>query len=269
MHIGDVPLVGRLQLVEFLPRQRHGDAETGPRAHRPGGNGGGAAPIAQVVDKDLADPVGRSAFHHEAFRDQLGHVRDDGLRKRLDGIPVVFGPDRHHHVQALAAAGFQERRQAQLRQERAQQHGRLPDRGPAHALAGIEVEHHAIGQFIVAGQRILRMELDHVPLRGRQQALRAGHFQHRRMVGVEPGIELLDARHLRHLGMFLEKQLATDAGRRAHQRHGPAAQMRQHQLANQRVVAHHVDLGGAAVLVDHAVGIGDFQAGRQNAVRCR
>ena len=85
----------------------------------------------------------------------------------------------------------------------------------------------------------------------------------RRVIRVERRVELLDAGHLVALGVLLEEQLAADARRRAHQRHRPALQVLHHQRRDQRVVAHQVDLGGAAGGVDHPLGIGDAQRRRQ------
>jgi hypothetical protein len=67
------------------------------------------------------------------------------------------------------------------------------------------------------------------------------------MVGVERLVHVLHARQLLDVRMLLEHQLGLDACRRAHQRDRAALQVLHHQLAHQRVVAHHVHLGGAAL----------------------
>ena len=57
--------------------------------------------------------------------------------------------------------------------------------------------------------------------------------------------------------MLLEKMLAVDAVRRAHQRHWPVVQMRQHPVGHVRVVARKISLGGAAGLFDDAIRVRD------------
>ena len=56
-------------------------------------------------------------------------------------------------------------------------------------------------------------------------------LQQRRVAGVERRVEQLDAGQLVSFGVLLEEQLAAHAVGRAHQRHRPALQVRQHQRA--------------------------------------
>jgi len=212
-----------------------------------------------VVDEYLADPVPRPTRRNETLRDRSRHVRDDGVREALDGVPVVHLAQGHHDVQALAAAGLQVRREAELIQERTHQIGRFLNLLPRHPLPRVQVEHHAVR--VPEGFRagVQGVELDHVPRRRRQQALLAHHVRHRRMADVERGVELPNARQLVGVGMLPEEQLAAHAVGRTQPGHGPAPEVGHHQLTDEGVATQQVDLGRAAAGVDDAVGVGDVQ----------
>ena len=87
------------------------------------------------------------------------------------------------------------------------------------------------------------------------------------MTRVQRRIELQHPRHLVALGVLLEKQFATYARGRAHQRHWPALQVLHHQRPHESVIAHQVDLGGTARGIDHPVRMGHAQRGRQHGLR--
>ncbi len=76
--------------------------------------------------------------------------------------------------------------------------------------------------------------------------------------GSSAGSSRLHAGNLAVLHVLLEEQLAAHALGRAHQRHRPAAQVRQHEPGHAVVVGRELALGDAAVHVDHAVGVGDL-----------
>ena len=192
---------------------------------------------------------------------------DDGLRKAFDGVPVVQLAQRHHQVQALAATGFQKRRQTQLREEGLHQLRSLLHLRPRHPLAGVEVEHHAVGVFERPRAGVQRVELDHVPLRRRQQALGVRHFEQRRVADEQGRIELPDAGQFFGLGVLLEKQFAVHARGSPHQGHRPRFEVRHHQLADQPEVTHEVDLGGAGEGVDDAAGVGHASGAGQRLRR--
>ena len=67
-------------------------------------------------------------------------------------------------MQALAAAGLQECRQPEFGQKGPYQLRRLLDLCPAHPLAGVQVERHAIRFADRALDCVPGMELDHVHL---------------------------------------------------------------------------------------------------------
>jgi len=103
------------------------------------------------------------------------------------------------------------------------------------------------------------VEFNHIELGRRQQGLGGGHFQHRRMIGVKLARKLLQSFQLTDIGVLLEEQLGANAFRRAQQRHGTAPGVLQHQIGDQGVIAHHVDLLHAAGRVDQPVRIGDLE----------
>ncbi len=88
-------------------------------------------------------------------------------------------------MQALAAARLQEVGEAQLVEHGVHQRRRLLHRLPAHALAGVEVEGHAVGLLDVGALRVPGVELDHVHLRGADERGERIDLDHRRVAGVE------------------------------------------------------------------------------------
>ena len=74
-------------VVQLIPSDRHRYPRSLPRPRRPGAYGGGAEPVAQIVDVDLADPIGWTALGHETFGQGLCNVFHDRLGKCLDGDP--------------------------------------------------------------------------------------------------------------------------------------------------------------------------------------
>jgi hypothetical protein len=126
---------------------------------------------------------------------------------------------------------------------------------------GVQVEDDAVGLLERATARIHGVELDHIPLCGRQQARLGGHLQQRRMCGVQRRVELANPRHLFIWGMFLEELLRIDATGRTQQRHGAALAVRQHQRTHLGVVAHQFQFGRARAGVDHPVSMGHPQLG--------
>ena len=86
-----------------------------------------AAAVAQVVDEDPADAVlARRSWRRSGRARVFARWLHDRLREVLDGVPVLPRLDRHDDVQALAAAGLQERGQAELVEEGAHQLRPLP-----------------------------------------------------------------------------------------------------------------------------------------------
>ena len=96
----------------------------------------------------------------------------------------------------------------------------------------------------------------------RDQRLGGVDLEQRRVPGPERRVELAQAGHAR-LAVLLEEQLAGDALGRAHQRHRPVREVRQHPLGDALVVAHQVELGQAGRRVDHALGIRHLDARRR------
>ena len=84
--VGHRPLRGAGQAVQLVPQHGHRHAQPGPCARRPGGHGGGAFAVAQVVDKDAAAPVGRAALGDETLRDGVRQVLHHRLGEALHGV---------------------------------------------------------------------------------------------------------------------------------------------------------------------------------------
>ena len=115
-----------------------------------------------------------------------------------------------------------------------------------HLGRGIEVEHQSTGDFGITFRAVPRMQLERADLRDRNERLDAIDLHIGRLVApdLDEGEEIRDAGH----GMALKELLAVDSIRRAHQRAGPAAQMRQQPLADGFVISGEVELGDCATL---------------------
>jgi hypothetical protein len=151
------------------------------------------------------------------------------LAEVLDLVVVHFGVSGTTDVQALAAARLEEALEAEQVEHLLRERGRFLERLPADALAGIEVEDHAVGLRDVGGGRVPGVQLDHVHLR------RAGRAPPRlatSSIGWCPGqylaVELDDAGNGELLAVLLEEELAADARGRAHQRDRAPGEVRKH-----------------------------------------
>ena len=113
------------------------------------------------------------------------------LGERLDGVPVVLRRDRHDDVQALAAAGLEEARQAELVEQRARQLGAF-----LHLLArrrlrpGRGRRRCGRGAVVSSRGRVPGVELDHVGLRRADQRRERVDLDHRLVVGRDRRVEL-------------------------------------------------------------------------------
>ena len=92
-------------------------------------------------------------------------------RRRVHPLPVELRPDRHDDVHALAARRLDEGAEPQRLELVAHVHRRLDHLAPGDALAGVEVEDHAVGPLERLHAAPPGMELDDSELRQRQIAL--------------------------------------------------------------------------------------------------
>ncbi|MNQ77206.1 hypothetical protein D3C85_920660 [compost metagenome] len=88
--------------------------------------------------------------------------------------------------------------------------------------------------------------------------------QHHRLAG-ELLVQRGDAGDRQVLGILLEKQLAGDTVRCAHQRHRAILEFGQDPLGDTRVVLRQLQFGGAAAGVDHPVRVSDAHLPRFQA----
>jgi hypothetical protein len=88
------------------------------------------------------------------------------------------------------------------------------------------------------------------------------HFQQCRVSGPQRWVELAQAGNAQLVVVLLEEQLAADAARSAHQRHGPILEVRQHPLADALVIAHQVELLEARRRIDDPLGVGNLHGAR-------
>src|SRR5256885_1285926 len=88
VRVGDGPLVAGGEPVQLVPGARDRHAEPGTGARRVRGRGGGAAPVAQVVDVDAPNPVLRAALGDEPARHDRCAMLDHRLREVFYRVPA-------------------------------------------------------------------------------------------------------------------------------------------------------------------------------------
>ena len=204
-------MVAAGQRAQLAPGHGHRDAQTRAGPHAPCTGGGGAKAVAQVIDEDLAHPVARPALGHKPLGQRLRHVQHHGVGEALDGVPVFMAAQGHHHVQALAAAGFQKTRETQFGQRHLHQLGGLLYLGPGYAGAWVQVKGHAVGPANGVGRGVPGVEFQHVHLRGRHQRVGRGDLQQRLVARVQGRVQLAHAGQFGGLGVLLKELRAFDA----------------------------------------------------------
>ena len=151
-------------------------------------------------------------------------------------------------MQALAAGGLGKGGKAQLFQPRLQGFGRVDHIVEIQVGRRIEIEDEAAGYFGAAGRAIPGMQFQRPGLGGGDQRFDAVDLQVRLAVAAD--FHLGEKGGLPLAGMALEKALlAFDAVGRAHQRAGPALDVRQHPAADRFVIARQFQLGDGLAFV--------------------
>ncbi len=119
------------------------------------------------------------------------------LEKLLDRVPVLLRRERHHHVQALAAAGLEEGGEAQLVEERPDQLGASWICCQSTPSPGSRSKIMRSGCVDVARRRVPGVQLDHVHLRRADAAPSASRSRASAGARARSPVELLDAGDLR------------------------------------------------------------------------
>ncbi len=260
--------IAALDAPQFFPAQRHGDRCAFARPQRKGRHAGGAAPIAQVVDEDpaLAELLGRGGYIGKRIGG--GHRVGEGVCERLYLRPRTRWLQRHHHVQALAPRGADERREPQGTQAFAHQARGLHHARPRHVGARVEIEDDAVRQVRGVGPRAPGMEFQRVELHQFEQT---GLIAHHQVIRTRAAL-LVQRHHLHpiHAGrvVLLEEARPPCALRTSHHRQRTPVQLGQQPACHRTVVVEHLLFGDAAVRKDHALGMGQFDRGA-GGVRAR
>src|SRR5687768_5254642 len=106
--VADVEGVGPYVRFQLLPEERSRDWRAGPGARGIGGDGSGAAAVAQVVDVDLAFAAGLGHVGGVARGLLRRDAVDDRLGEGLDLIPLAAAHDRDADMEPLAAGRLEE-----------------------------------------------------------------------------------------------------------------------------------------------------------------
>ncbi|MNY13840.1 hypothetical protein D3C86_1469920 [compost metagenome] len=173
----------------------------------------------------------------------------------LDLIPAKLAGQRHHQVNALAAAGLEECLEPQFIEHRKGQLSRLDHAFPGQRRVRVEVEDEAVGFVEVVRRGVPGVQFDRAHLHRADQGFGVVDDHHR--LAGEGLVQGGDPRNRQALGVLLEKQLAGDAVRGAHQCHGPILELGQYPFGDAGVILGQLHFGGAAAGVDHPVRVGD------------
>ena len=250
----------RLQLAELAPRERHRDAQPGPRARgERRGRSSRRGRCAGSRRRSGRRGSARRSSRRKGLRKRAREVHHDGLREILHLVVAELRRERHHDVQPLAAARLEEALEAEHVEHLLV--SAVASTSCSHVMPspGSRSKIMRSGLSMALRGGVPGVELDHVHLRRADQRLRGRDLEHRRMPGPEARIELPDAGDLQLVGVLLEEELALDAGGRAHQRDRPAREVRQHVIGDAVVVAHEVELGRLARAIDDALGVADLE----------
>ena len=215
------PMIAALQRWQFIPCHGHRHAQSGSGARGERSCRRCPVPVAQVVDIDLADPIGRPALGDEARRDDAGKVLHDGFGEAFHGFVVELGRDGHDNVQPFASTGLEPGLQFQLLQERMHQHRSLLDMSPRCSIARVEVQNEPIGCIDLLLGGVPGMELDDVHLCGPCQCLGAANLEQRIVTRPKGGVHVRHTGDGRALAVLLEEQLTVNTCRTADERTRP------------------------------------------------
>ena len=157
----------RIQLaIHLVPCQRRRHSRPGPRARTERRDRGGAEPVAQPVDQDLAAPIRLLHRRQVAIRLFLAHRLGEGAAERLHLHPNrAAGSSGTTTCSPLPPVVRQNDASPARLQLVAHVVCRLHHVGERDALAGIEVEHDLVGMQRVGFRRAPGVQFDRRHLR--------------------------------------------------------------------------------------------------------
>ena len=217
-------------------------------------------------------------LHHAILReiiadsrpDEVDHVIEragEFLRHGRDLVAGLRAIQRGVEVDPLAAARDRHRIEPHVGEDLAHELGHLDALGQSRALAGVEVEHHAVG--VATRAAAAEPPLRHVDLEG--VLLRDPH-ERRQVVDQRVGVDVIavldlaprnpTGRGIRQV--LLEEHLSgrpcrADPGDPAFAGRGAVLRVRDEVVGHARVVVDDVGLGGARLGVHDLVEVGDAQ----------
>ena len=235
-------------VASWLPRHRHRHAQPGPRARRKRRGGRGAVAVAQVVDEDLADAVGRArSWRTKRVGITSRQVLHDRLREALDGVPVERGAIGTTTCRPLPPLVFSQASSPSSSSNERTSMAASCTRCHGTPSPGSRSKTTRSGLSMLLRGRVPGVELDHVhlrrlgdapwPVRTSSSASCPGHSAG--SSSVTPGML-----HLVQRASGRTARRRCRSGPRTSE-HGPALQVRQHPLGHALVVAHQVELGEA------------------------